>query len=105
MKKNCNILVSGAFFRFLLTICLMTGAVFSVFFIFPHLEHERAAEHCPVCLQFGGAGGLIKHLAAAGIALFMVCTGFRGLQGPLKPGRFVSHLFYTAVTLKVQLNN
>jgi hypothetical protein len=105
VKKNCNIPVSGVFFRFLLTICFMTAVVFSAVFIFSHLEHECTAVYCPVCLQFGGAGGLIKYLAAAGIALFMAGIGPRRLHSPLKLGRFVPHPFFTAVTSKVQLNN
>jgi hypothetical protein len=86
-------------------ICLIGAAVFSAVFVFSHWEHDCTGMYCPVCIQFAGAGGLMRHLAAAGIALSMAGIGFRGIRGPLKSNRFVLHPRRTAVTLKVQLNN
>jgi hypothetical protein len=107
VKKNCSFRSSAIFaaFRFFLLICLIAAVVFSAVFVFSHLEHDCTGVYCPVCFQLAGAGSLMKHLAAAAIALLAAAIYFPGIHGTLKLSRFVFRPLFTAVSLKVQLNN
>jgi uncharacterized membrane protein len=106
VKKNCSRRHTlFAVLRFFPVICLIAAAVFSVVFVFSHQEHDCTGEYCPVCIQLAGAGSLMKHLAAAGIACLAAGISSPGVRRTLKLSRFVSPPLVTAVSLKVQLNN
>jgi hypothetical protein len=107
VKKNSSFRSSALFaaLRFFLLFCLMAAAVFSIVFAFSHLDHDCTGVYCPVCIQLAGTGSLMKHLAAAAIALLAAVISSPGICRALKPGLFVFHPPFTAVSLKIQLNN
>jgi hypothetical protein len=82
----------------------MAAVVFSVVFVFSHLEHTCTGAYCPVCIRLEGAGNLIKHLGIAGTALVAAFTGFCRIRGLLKCRLFIPPSL-TAIRLKVQFNN